>query len=229
MARTVLQASRQSNFRDANIGHMIIFCEGMTEKLYLEYFVSIINKNKFNDITIKIESAKGNASRVLKYADSFLADESNNRKYSNYKKFLVFDCDSPPNIQKTINKMLASPNQYDILASNLLFETWLLMHFENVNTKVSQKYIYEKLSQHLNHEYEKANPGVIREILANGNIEEALRNAENLSVKYSQRGLNICKSIKDMNPYTNVNELVEQLLAAGTIKMNHHTSNCSNK
>lgn len=106
MARTILQSSRHSNFRDANIGHMIIFCEGLTEKLYIEHFVSIINKNKFNDIIVEIESAEGNASRVLKYAESYLKLESNNRKYSNYKKYLIFDCDSPPNIQATINKML---------------------------------------------------------------------------------------------------------------------------
>lgn len=220
MARTILQSSRHSNFRDANIGHMIIFCEGLTEKLYIEHFVSIINKNKFNDIIVEIESAEGNASRVLKYAESYLKLESNNRKYSNYKKYLIFDCDSPPNIQATINKMLESTNNYELLATNLLFETWLLMHFENVYDKVTKKDIYRKLSQHLHDNYEKANSGIIREIISNGSVEEALKNAEHLLAHYNQNGKNICKSIKDMNPYTNVNVLVEQILAAGTLKLN---------
>ncbi len=213
LGRTVLSPSRHKNIKNTNIGHMILFCEGLTEKYYFEYFIDIIKKNKFNDIRIEIESADGNSSRVLKFADDYLAVEDNNRKYSNYKKYLVFDCDSPPNIQRVIDKICLSENGYEMLVSNYLFETWLLMHFENVTEKISKEYTYKRLSEHLVNQYKKASAGLIREIIQNGSVEEAMRNAESLAAKYSQEGKNICNSIGKMNPYTNVNILVEQLLA----------------
>ncbi len=213
MGRTILSPSRQKNIKNTNLGHMILFCEGLTEKYYFEYFTDIIEKNKFNDVRIEIESADGNSRRVLKFADDYLTVEDNNRKYSNYKKYLVFDCDAPPNIQKIIDKICLSENGYEMLVSNYLFETWLLMHFENVTEKISKEHTYKRLSEHLVNEYKKASSGLIREIIQNGSVEEAMKNAERLAEKYSQEGKNICNSIGKMNPYTNVNILVEQLLA----------------
>jgi hypothetical protein len=167
---------------------MILFCEGLTEKNYFEYFTDIIKKNKFNDVRIKIASAGGNSSRVLKYAEQYLADEDNNRKFSNYKKYLVFDCDSPPDIQKTIDSICLSKNGYEMLVSNPLFETWLLMHFENATKKISKELTYKRLNKHLANEYKKASAGLIREIIQNGSVEKAMENAENLAEKYSQEG-----------------------------------------
>lgn len=213
LGRTILSPSRQKNIKNTNLGHVILFCEGLTEKYYFEYFTDIIEKNKFNDVRIEIESADGNSSRVLKFADEYLTIEDNNRKYSNYKKYLVFDCDAPPNIQKVIDKICLSENNYEMLVSNYLFETWLLMHFENVTEKISKEHTYRRLSEHLVNDYKKASAGLIREIIQNGSVEEAMKNAENLAEKYSQEGKNICNSIGKMNPYTNVNILVEQLLA----------------
>jgi hypothetical protein len=213
LGRTILSPSRQKNIKNTNLGHMILFCEGLTEKYYFEYFTDIIEKNKFNDVRIEIESADGNSRRVLKFADDYLTVEDNNRKYSNYKKYLVFDCDAPPNIQKIIDKICLSENGYEMLVSNYLFETWLLMHFENVTEKISKEHTYKRLSEHLVNEYKKASSGLIREIIQNGSVEEAMKNAERLAEKYSQEGKNICNSIGKMNPYTNVNILVEQLLA----------------
>lgn len=190
----------------------------MTEKYYFEYFTDIIEKNKFNDVKIEIECADGNSSRVLRFADKYMSVEKNNRKYSNYKRYLVFDCDSPPNVQKIICAMMDSENKYELLVSNYLFETWLLMHFEDVNEKISKKEIYMRLSNHLNHDYIKANKGTIREIIHNGNVEKAMKNAETLSQCYSKDGKEIYNSIGNMNPYSNVNIIVEQLLAAITLK-----------
>lgn len=195
-----------------------MFCEGITEKYYFEYFTDIIEKNKFNDIKIEIECTDGNSSRVLKFADSYMSSEENNRKYGNYKKYLVFDCDSPPNVQKVICTMIDSENKYELLVSNYLFETWLLMHFEDVNEKISKNEIYMRLSNYLNHDYIRASKGIIREIIHNGNAEKAMKNAEYLSQGYLKDGKDIYSSIGNMNPYSNVNIMVEQFLAAITLK-----------
>ncbi len=128
MGRTMLSPQRLSEIKKINIGHIIIFCEGKTEKYYFDYFAKIIKKNKYTDIEVVLETANGNAQSVLNYANKFMSDESNNQKYSTYGKYLAFDCDAPPDIQAVIS----SADEYELLISNHLFETWLLMHFEDV-------------------------------------------------------------------------------------------------
>ena len=56
--------------------------------------------------------------------------------------------------------------------------------------------------------------GIIREVLQNGKIEEAVNNAEELVYKYNSEGKLIASNISEMNPFTNMHLLIEQLLAA---------------
>ncbi|WP_169911717.1 RloB family protein [Clostridium oryzae] len=213
MGRTILSGKRNKNTIPVNLGRILIFCEGATEKYYLEYFADIIRKNKFNDIKVEIESANGNASRVFHFAEAFLEDENNNRKYHNYKKYLVFDCDAPPNIQKIILQMLSSNDKLELLISNYLFEVWLLMHFEDVETKMTKKEIYNRLSDHLKETYGKASQGIIREIIQNGSVEDAINNAEKLVNKYKVSGKDIKSNIGEMNPFSNMHFLIEQIMS----------------
>lgn len=98
MGRTQLSPERKSQIKKTNIGRIIIFCEGKTEKFYFDYFAGIIKKNKYTDIKVEVKTANGNAQTVLNFAESFMSEEENNRKFGNYGKYLVFDCDDPPNI-----------------------------------------------------------------------------------------------------------------------------------
>ncbi len=213
MGKTILSPERKKAIKKVNIGKQIIFCEGMTEKHYLDYFINIINKNKFTDVRVETESANGNAKKVLKFAEEFLTQEENNRKYLNYKKSLIFDCDAPKSIKTVISEMQASEREYVLLVSNYLFEIWLLMHFEIVNVKLTKRKIYEKLSEYLANGYSKADAGIIREIIQQGNIEEAIRNATELTEIYRSAGKTIGRDIEQMNPFTNVHELIEQFMA----------------
>lgn len=214
MGRTKLSHNRLTQVEKENIGHVLIFCEGMTEKQYMDYFSNIIKKNKFTDIRVETQSVDGNAKTVYNFAEQYLNQEENNRKYSNYQKYLVFDCDDPPNIQQVILDMQASDKCYSLLVSNFLFEIWLLMHFEQVDKKLTKRKIYQHLTNCLNSEYEKANEGIIREIIQNGSVENAIKNAYELAKKYENEGEIICTNIKEMNPYTNVYKLVEQFMIA---------------
>lgn len=208
MGRTQLSPQRLVETKRMNIGHIIIFCEGRTEKYYFDYFAKILEKNKYTNVEVVLESANGNARTVLNYADSFMADEENNRKFSTYGKYLAFDCDDPPNIQMVIQ----SATEYTLLISNHLFETWLLMHFEDVEEKISKREIYRRLSEHLHTNYSKGHRGKTREIVQNGNIEKAIDNAKMLEKRYADEGKSIFTHIKDMNPYTSVHTLVEQFM-----------------
>jgi hypothetical protein len=165
MGRTELSAERLSQTKKTNIGRVIIFCEGKTEKYYFDYFAEIINKNKYTDVKVEVEPANGNAQTVLNFANDYLSMEANNRKYSQYGKYLAFDCDDPPNIQAVIASSLSCDKRYELLVTNYLFETWLLMHFEEVATKLSKRNIYRRLSSHLRNPYSKGHKGKTREIL----------------------------------------------------------------
>lgn len=210
MARTILSPQRRSEMLPLNIGHVILFCEGDTEKYYFDYFAEILNNKKYNDMRVVTESADGNAQHVLDFANNFMASEKNQHQYGRYDQYLVFDCDAPSTIQKVIQ----DAKDYELLVSNLFFETWLLMHFEDLDptTKLRKKKIFEQLSNHLSSPYEKANKGVIREILQNGNIESAIDNAKLLEKYYTDANLKMDSDIKKMNPYSSVYRFVEMLL-----------------
>ena len=210
MARTILSSQRRSEMIPLNIGHVIMFCEGPTEKYYFDYFAEILNKKKYNDMRVVIESADGDAQHVLNFANEFMANEENQLKYGRYDQYLVFDCDAPSTIQKVIQ----DANKYELLVSNLFFETWLLMHFEDLEptAKLKKKKTFEQLSNHLSSPYEKANKGIIREILQKGNIENAIDNAKLLEKFYEDANLKMDSDIKKMNPYSSVYRFVEMLM-----------------
>lgn len=208
MGRTQLSPQRLSKIKKTNVGRIIIFCEGKTEKYYFDYFAEIIKKNKYTDIEVILQTANGNAQSVLKCAKKFMADETNNQKFSHYGKYLAFDCDAPPDIQAVI----LAAEDYELLVSNYLFEIWLLMHFEDVEIKISKGEIYRRLSEHLHNTYSKGHKGKTREVVKNGDIEKAIDNAKFLEQQYVAEGKNILTNIKDMNPYTSVYKLIEQFM-----------------
>lgn len=95
MGRTQLSPQRLSETKKTNIGRIIIFCEGKTEKYYFDYFAEIIKKNKYTDIAVVLETANGNAQTVLNFANEFMNNERHNQKFNTYGKYLAFDCDDP--------------------------------------------------------------------------------------------------------------------------------------
>lgn len=208
MSRTLLSPERRSETKKTNIGKVIIFCEGKTEKFYFDYFAEIIKQNKYTDVEVVVETANGNARTVQKLAGSFMDEEENNRKYSTYGKYLAFDCDDPPDIQAVV----LSSKEYELLISNHLFETWLLMHFEEVDTTLTKREIYRRLSYHLHGSYSKGHKGKTREIVQNGSIEKAIDNAKALEQLYETQGKTVFANIKEMNPYTSVHKLIEQFM-----------------
>lgn len=208
MGRTQLSPQRLSETKRANIGRIIIFCEGKTEKFYFDYFSDIIKKNKYTDVEVVLETANGNAQTVLNFANRFMAEEENRRKFDHYEKYLAFDCDDPPEIQSVI----LSSKGYELLISNHLFETWLLMHFEELTEKLSKSQTYHRLTEHLHKDYSKGHRGKIRELIQNGDVEKAIENAKSLARKYHEHGKTEFTSINEMNPYTSVYKLIEQFM-----------------
>ena len=180
MGRLVNEARIKHSFKPENLGKLLIFVEGSTEYNYIDYLKEYYENNKcspYTDMVIEQINTSGNAKGVYNRAEEFLQDENNSRVYRDYEKHLVFDCDAPEDIQEVINLMLESENNYILDYSNLLFETWLLMHFYEVlpDENNDKRNIIHEIADALCLTYygtsEKADPGTIKKILAtDGNL-----------------------------------------------------------
>lgn len=224
MPRLVNGERKIMNPKPENAGKLLIFCEGYTEYNYLDYFRQYINNNlhvKYSDIVIEPINAEGNAMHVYNYAEEFLGKDENASKYLYYEKHLVFDCDAPNDIQNVITLMKASVNNYILDYSNLLFETWLVMHFQNCEPSMDngKRAIIRSMRNYLGvAKYTtkiKAAKGTIGKILgSNGNerIRAAIENAKLLEKHWKDKGMDIDKDIAHMNPDTTIYKLIERLL-----------------
>ncbi|MGN0170906.1 MAG: RloB family protein [Lachnospiraceae bacterium] len=224
MPRLVNNERKVINPKPENAGKLLIFCEGATEYNYLDYFKKYINKNlraKYSDIVIEPINTEGNAMHVFKFAEEFLQDGDNASKFLYYEKHLVFDCDAPEDIQNVITLMKQSENNYYLDYSNLLFETWLVMHFQDLEPdgKNNKRNIIRLMREYLGiTKYTtkvKAAPGTIGKILgSNGNekIRAAVENAKMLEKHWKDAGLKIDRDIKKMNPEADIYKLIERLL-----------------
>lgn len=224
MPRLVNGERKITNPKPENAGKLLIFCEGYTEYNYLDYFRQYIDNNlraKYSDIVIEAINAEGNAMQVYNYAEEFLGKEENARKYLYYEKHLVFDCDAPQNIQDVIALMRVSDNNYVLDYSNLLFETWLVMHFQNLepDSDNGKRAIIKLMREYLNvPRYTpkiKAAKGTIGMILGssgNERIRAAIENAKQLEWYWKTAGKDIDKDVAQMNPSVDIYKLIERLL-----------------
>ena len=224
MGRLVNGERKINNPKPENAGNLLIFCEGATEYNYLSYFKSYLEHNlkaHYSNIVLEPINTEGNAMHVYNYAEEFLKDDTNRKKYDLYEKHLVFDCDAPDNIEEVLRLMRSSENDYVIDYSNLLFETWLVMHFMILKPEMNngKRAIYEVMRHFLEVDNygsaEKADIGTIKELLSNdGNrrIRDAVENAKALEAHWSELGMTMPDKIKEMNPSVSVYILIERLL-----------------
>ena len=215
MARINIGKPRTEATLKQNLGKVIIFCEGKTEYNYLNYFARILNsgKNKFTDVKIELEEAEGNAQTVLNCAEEFFSKAENKSRFAHYQPYLIFDCDDPKDIQRVIKDMKESSNEYELLLTNLLFELWLLMHFEEVTEAIRKGQIYNKLMVRLDLlEYKskhKTSEGIIRKVIGDGqSVSKAIENAVKLEQMMHEKGYNILDNIENMNPYTTMHKIM---------------------
>ena len=224
MGRLVNGERKINNPKPENAGSLLIFCEGSTEYNYLSYFKLYLEHNlkvQYSSIVLEPINAEGNAMHVYNYAEEFLKDDTNRRKYDLYEKHLVFDCDAPENIEEVLTLMNSSENEYGIDYSNLLFETWLVMHFRILEPEMNngKSKIYEAMRFFLGIENygsaEKADVGTVKKLLSddgNRRIRGAIENAKMLEKHWLGLGKTVPNNVKEMNPSVSVHVLVERLL-----------------
>jgi hypothetical protein len=139
----------------------------------------------------------------------------NRLKYRDHDKALVFDLDKPDDIRAVLLEIKAD-GRFDMYCSNLCFEVWLLMHFGPVSGKCSTDEMKDRLSRHLGGApYTKKADEDIPRVLKKGSIPAAIQNAEKRAALSPHLNLTegpIPEGVKDIQPYTNVHELVKRLM-----------------
>lgn len=214
-----LSQERKISHKKQFLGKVIIFCEGTTEFNYFNYFkVKLDSKrNKYINLELEpIDVAGGGAISIFYKVNEFLENPVNH-KYQYHEKVIVFDLDDPKKrelMTKTLIEMLKSDYGFTLLYSYKSFEVWLLMHLLEVTLPMTKRQLKEKIREQLNiTRYIKSSKGMISKILHDeSNVKNAIENAKNLDKKYREENLKIISSYKEMNPFTNVHKLVEEIL-----------------
>lgn len=219
-----LTKKRTTETKNVHLGNIIVFCEGYTEYNYFQFLnsKSNFNTNKYNSLQVKLVNSEGGGARnVFNSAVAFLTKEENS-KYHYYEKVLLFDLDEPEDydLMKCIFDDIKNAS-YDFITyvSNLTFEIWLIMHLIDVKNgdytskRRIRRFLEERLQ--LEHSYNnyKNDPGLIAKILVDINsIKEAIKCAKKLDIAYKKLGLDLEKDYKDMNPYSSVYIIVEDII-----------------
>ncbi|WP_264565278.1 RloB family protein [Flavobacterium sp. N3904] len=182
-----------NNFKSRTFkSKVLILCEGLTEKNYFNAMKEDFRLPK--TIAVNVIDCKGDVTDVLK-----------NAKKDGFEKiFVVFDHDNFPKRGDVFK--LASQKNANVIFSSICFESWYLFHFKN-STKVftSEEVLEKELKKCSGMENYQKNDFKHYAILKD-KLTLAKLNAEN--VRLSVVGNNYGVEVFNLNPYTNVDELV---------------------
>jgi RloB-like protein len=179
---------------------VLILCEGLTEKNYFNAIKEDLGLPKTIAVNVfqsnKVD-CKGVVQEAIKKA----------KREGIETIFVVFDHDNQPKRDEAFK--LASDKNVRVVFSSICFESWYLFHFKN-STKVfnSEAELEKELKKCIGMEKYEKNDFKHYSILKDKLII-AKSNAENIRLSVVENNYGI--EIFDLNPYTNVDELVNFL------------------
>jgi hypothetical protein len=179
---------------------ILILCEGLTEKNYFNAMKEDLGLPKTIAVNVfqsnKVD-CKGVVEEAIKKAKREGFEEI----------FVVFDHDNQPKRDEAFK--LALDKNIKVIFSSICFEAWYLFHFRN-STKafVSEEVLEKELKKCVGMENYEKNDFKHYSILKD-KLAFAKSNAENNRVSVIQN--NPDAKIFNLNPYTNVDELVVYL------------------
>ena len=159
-----------------------VFCEGETEKEYVNFLKSLYRV----PIKIEIKIVKSNISDA--YIKSFKGKGFTHDKDRN---FLMYDADVKDVLEK-IKKL----KNIELLLSNPCIELWFLLHYEGHRAYIDSKGCVRKLEKK-NYSYKK---GTINKALKNQFIEKCSEACSKAKQLYP-----------DKNPSSNIYQFIEAL------------------
>jgi len=184
-----------------------IFCEGT--KTEPNYFNDLICSLNFPGelATVKvIHTDKTNLVGLVNVAKEF----KDNNKYAldSDQYWIVVDKDGYPKHKEGFS--FAKENSFKIAFSSICFEYWLLCHytFSKVPYQNYREIIRAALKKYIP-EYEKGNDGIFA--LTSAQLQTAYQNAKASRDRWKRKQSD--KEIYELNPYTNVDELIKHIVS----------------
>lgn len=194
--------------RKRNIGKrsirpvMRIFTEGeRTEINYVRGYISSYLKSKgytAHDIIIE----QPNDSSPLG-----LLNAARQTRLPMDEMWIVFDCDQHQHKPETFKG--AAEEGIGIAYSSISFETWILLHFTySTRSYRSCEELMKVLDRHYPNGYDKAMNNLFEETAGadHSRLQTAIANAKRLNREMVK--VNVGKATYELNPYTNVHELL---------------------
>jgi RloB-like protein len=192
---------------------ILIVCEG--EKTERNYFDEIRQRFRISAAHIHvIPSESGTDPKSVVNS----AEEEFNRKGKSFERvYAVFDRDDHINYANAIHMACArdkklrndekQPIAFEAIVSVPCFELWLLLHFSDVRSPMHRDALFKQLKTHIP-DYEKGMPNLFEQTECN--LTMATDRAKMLKKTFQR--------IPGNDPYTDVHELVEVLMALRSLR-----------
>ncbi len=112
--------------------HVLILCEGESEKIYLDGLKSdYFSRNNLSGVRIEILTGNNNPMGLVEEAKKRIKKEKSAYPYDSV--WVVFDKDTHPSIPRAFDIARSNNPPINIAFSNICFEYWVLLHFEQTN------------------------------------------------------------------------------------------------
>ena len=177
---------------------VLVLCEGLTEKNYFNAMKEDFRLPKTIGVEVfqsnKVD-CKGVVEEAIKKA----------KREGFQEIFVVFDHDNQPKRDEAFR--LASDKKIKVIFSSICFESWYLCHFKEKSTKAftSEAELEKELKKCAGMENYEKNDFKHYSILKD-KLNFAKSNAENVRLSVLENNYGV--EIFNLNPYTNVDELV---------------------
>ena len=193
---------------------VLIVCEG--EKTEPYYFRDLMRMEKLSSVNISVIS--GNGSDPVSVVDTAIEKREQQAKYLPFDAiYCVIDRDKHPNFNQAIDK--AKANNIKIIVSYPSFEYWYICHFNLYRAPILEtgnksagdncvSILKEYWKESFSKEYTKNQSNLYALLL--DRLEVAIKNARN--------GLKQAQGESELNPSTQVYELVDYLRNIKTVK-----------
>jgi hypothetical protein len=188
---------------------LYIVCEGAKGKSESAYFNAFIKGCRFagEKVEVKVVETKKNTGRELVREAKKLI-----RPFPVDSAWVVYDKNGYTKHAETFSE--AKDNGIKIAFSSICFEFWILLHFEYTRKAFVKCYDVLRALRHKEYlDYEKYYTTIYN--LTKSRLENAKKNA--IRLQKDQKGAYPVGTKKyDMNPYTNINELIDEILELQT-------------
>ncbi len=210
MARTTKKTNRKENNKRTN-PRILILCEGETEVNYLNGFKNnCIEKSKRFGLSIEIVKSRNSDLKNLVHdvKKRMSAKQKDATPYNHV--WLVFDNDNHPNRDHPFNQK--NTIGYEIAFTSIAIEQWFLLHF-NYSTKAFEN--GDSIKRHLASSRNNLIPGYKP---GKTDVIPFLKDKQQVALDHARKLRNYQSTnnpqskIYDLNPYTDMDKLIEFLL-----------------